>query len=116
MGKYTYEASAIVFTISFLMMISSPPVDGHALGHHLSKRSFFDLQCKGYYDKQIFAKLDRVCYDCYNIFRDPEIHQLCRADCFTTKYFKACKDTLMLAEDDETIKDWLNVIHGHVAF
>ncbi|XP_065569189.1 ion transport peptide-like isoform X2 [Artemia franciscana] len=107
MGKYTYEASAIVFTISFLMMISSPPVDGHALGHHLSKRSFFDLQCKGYYDKQIFAKLDRVCYDCYNIFRDPEIHQLCRSNCFDSEYFKACADALMIKEEFQELVERL---------
>ena len=45
-------------------------VDSFVVGSRpLSKRSFFDIQCKGVYDKGIFAKLDRVCDDCYNLYR-----------------------------------------------
>lgn len=46
--------------------------------HHLTKRSFFNIQCKGVYDKSIFARLDRICEDCYNLFREPQLHTLCR--------------------------------------
>jgi len=55
---------------------SSPSLSG--IDHPLSKRSFFDIQCKGVYDKTIFARLDRVCEDCYNLFREPQLHSLCR--------------------------------------
>lgn len=55
---------------------SSPSLSG--IEHPLSKRSFFDIQCKGVYDKTIFARLDRVCEDCYNLFREPQLHSLCR--------------------------------------
>lgn len=49
------------------------------LGHSLIKRTtFFDIQCKGVYDKSIFARLDRICEDCYNLFREPQLHTLCR--------------------------------------
>lgn len=47
-------------------------------GHPLGKRSFFDIQCKGVYDKSIFARLDRICEDCYNLFREPQLHMLCK--------------------------------------
>jgi len=46
--------------------------------HHLSKRSYFDINCKGLYDKSIFARLDRICQDCYSLYREPELHTLCR--------------------------------------
>ena len=46
--------------------------------HHLTKRSFFGIQCKGVYDKSIYARLDRICEDCYNLFREPELHSLCK--------------------------------------
>ena len=42
-------------------------------GHHLTKRSFFDIQCKG-----VYAKLDGICEDCYNLFREPQLHLFCR--------------------------------------
>lgn len=46
--------------------------------HHVARRSFFNLQCKGVYDSAIFARLDRICDDCYNLFREPQLYTLCR--------------------------------------
>lgn len=57
---------------------SSSSLSLSGVDHPLSKRSFFDIQCKGVYDKTIFARLDRVCEDCYNLFREPQLHSLCR--------------------------------------
>ena len=45
---------------------------------HMYKRSYADLQCRGIYDASIFARLERVCEDCYNIHKDDEILGLCR--------------------------------------
>ena len=82
------------------------------LGHPLSKRSFFDIQCKGVYDKSIFARLDRICEDCYNLFREPQLHSLCRKGCFTTDYFKGCLDALLLQDEMEDIQTWIKQLHG----
>lgn len=85
---------------------------GPLLSHHLSKRSFFDIQCKGVYDKTIFARLDRICEDCYNLFREPQVHLLCMKNCFTTGYFKGCLETLQLSDEMEQVKEWIKQIHG----
>ena len=45
---------------------------------HRNKRSYADLQCRGIYDPSIFARLERVCEDCYNLYKDDEVHGLCR--------------------------------------
>lgn len=60
--------------------------------HTIEKRSFFDIQCKGVYDKSIFARLDRICEDCYNLFREPQLHQLCRSvnKCYLQYVFGLC--------------------------
>ena len=34
--------------------------------------------CKGSLDFNGFSKLDKICKDCFNLFREPEIYQLCR--------------------------------------
>ncbi|KAG8312633.1 hypothetical protein J6590_018273 [Homalodisca vitripennis] len=73
------------------------------LGHSVQKRSFYDLQCKGVYDKSIFARLDLICDDCYNLFREPQLHQLCRKDCFTSPYFKGCIEALLMTDESEEI-------------
>lgn len=44
----------------------------------LHKRSFSGLGCLGVYDKAKFARLDRICEECYQMYREPEIHQTCR--------------------------------------
>ena len=36
------------------------------------------LGCRGTYNKAIFYKLDALCDDCYDMYKIPEIHHLCR--------------------------------------
>ena len=72
--------SIFVWSLTILLVSSCFGIaDASVLrGHPFSKRSFMDIQCKGVYDKSLFARLDRICEDCYNIFREPELHTLCR--------------------------------------
>ena len=44
----------------------------------VDKNNFNNLQCNGMYHKAIFSKLDTVCDDCYDLYKEPEIHSLCR--------------------------------------
>ncbi|XP_074042223.1 ion transport peptide isoform X2 [Leptinotarsa decemlineata] len=78
--------------------------------HHLAKRSFFDLQCRGVYDKSIFARLDRICVDCYNLFREPSVHSLCRSQCFSTKIFKGCVESLLEMEEWSKLKKMIDFV------
>ncbi|XP_050526004.1 ion transport peptide-like isoform X2 [Daktulosphaira vitifoliae] len=80
--------------------------------HSLSKRSFFDIQCKGVYDKAIFARLDRVCEDCYNLFQVDKLRFLCREKCFTTEFFKGCLDVLLLDDEMESIQKGIKQLRG----
>ncbi|XP_015607013.1 ion transport peptide isoform X2 [Cephus cinctus] len=75
------------------------------MGHPLGKRSFMDIQCKGVYDKSLFARLDRICEDCYNLFREPQLHSLCRQDCFSTQYFTSCVQALLLEDEKEKFQE-----------
>ncbi|XP_065215711.1 ion transport peptide isoform X2 [Planococcus citri] len=74
------------------------------------KRSFYDIHCKGIYDKSIFARIDQICEDCYNLFREPKLHSVCRADCFNNKYFQGCLSTLLLTEEQEEINQLVDFL------
>ncbi|XP_044263517.1 ion transport peptide isoform X2 [Tribolium madens] len=90
----------MILAVVFQEITSSPAGRSPAfLPHHFTKRSFFDIQCKGVYDKSIFAKLDSICEDCYMLFREPQLHNLCRSECFSTKYFVGCVESLLLSEE-----------------
>merc|ERR1712105_403373 len=48
--------------------------------------------CKGSLDYNGFSKLDKICKDCFNLIREPEIYQLCRlvndiSCCFSYVYY-----------------------------
>ncbi|XP_026763050.2 CHH-like protein isoform X1 [Galleria mellonella] len=88
---------------------AAPPA---AAPHHVARRSFFNLQCKGVYDAAIFARLDRICDDCYNLFREPQLYTLCRQDCFTTDYFKGCVEVLQETDQLELFKTYIKQLHG----
>ncbi|CAH1115512.1 unnamed protein product [Psylliodes chrysocephalus] len=79
--------------------------------HSVTKRSFNDLQCKGVYDKSIFARLDQICEDCYNLFREPPVYSMCRDHCFTTKTFGGCCESLLCENVDE-IQDMIKQLNG----
>ncbi|XP_065215707.1 ion transport peptide-like isoform X1 [Planococcus citri] len=76
------------------------------------KRSFYDIHCKGIYDKSIFARIDQICEDCYNLFREPKLHSVCRQDCFTTEYFKGCVEVLLLNDEFEKYQEWIRRLNG----
>lgn len=59
--------------------------------HH--KRSYVELKCRGMYDPSIFAKLSGICEDCYNLYRDPEVHGMCRFVLLRLKVAKNIKKT-----------------------
>lgn len=66
-----------VFFVGFVL---TSIVVVNALPHHnLAKRStFFEIDCRGVYDRSIFFRLDRICEDCYSLFREPELLVLCK--------------------------------------
>ncbi|XP_036145761.1 ion transport peptide-like isoform X1 [Monomorium pharaonis] len=108
-------ASVLAWSLTLLLISSCIGLGADAAslsGHPLGKRSFFDIQCKGVYDKSIFARLDRICEDCYNLFREPQLHMLCKKECFTTDYFKGCLDVLLLTDEVGKIQMWIKQLHG----
>ncbi|XP_033193512.2 ion transport peptide isoform X1 [Bombus vancouverensis nearcticus] len=106
--------SVLAWSVTLLLVSSCIGLTDAGIlnGHPLGKRSFIDIQCKGIYDKSIFARLDRICEDCYNLFREPQLHQLCRKNCFTSDYFKGCLDVLLLQDEVEKIQTWIKTLHG----
>ncbi|CAG7730404.1 unnamed protein product [Allacma fusca] len=111
------QQSGIRFLIGLgllLVILGSSTVDSSVMGSRpLSKRSFFDIQCKGAYDKAIFSKLDRVCDDCFNLYREPQLHSLCRGNCFATEMFFECLDALTMGDEKEHYVRLISTINAH---
>ncbi|XP_076066853.1 molt-inhibiting hormone-like [Oratosquilla oratoria] len=74
------------------------------LGRSLAKRSLFDATCMGSYDRQMYKQLDRVCDDCYNLYRKPYVQVECRRGCFANDVFEQCLYDLLLQDAAEEYK------------
>nr|Q9NGP0.1 RecName: Full=Crustacean hyperglycemic hormones B; AltName: Full=MeCHH-B; Short=CHH-B; Contains: RecName: Full=CHH precursor-related peptide B; Short=CPRP B; Contains: RecName: Full=Crustacean hyperglycemic hormone B; Short=CHH B; Flags: Precursor [Metapenaeus ensis]AAF63028.1 hyperglycemic hormone CHH-B [Metapenaeus ensis] len=69
---------------------SSPRVD-----HRLVRRSLFDPSCTGVFDRELLGRLNRVCDDCYNVFREPKVATECRSHCFLNPAFIQCLEYII---------------------
>jgi len=88
-----------------------PQSNSHLTGvSHLNKRSYADLQCRGIYDASIFARLERVCEDCYNLYKDDEVLGLCRTDCFGSETFRECLQSLLLNQESDLYMELVEII------
>ena len=51
----------------------------HAISFRPNTRlEFASLSCGGEFDKQEYSALNRVCQDCYNLFRDKYVYSNCK--------------------------------------
>lgn len=75
-NQSAFGSIALVFVLSIIVGSTS----AHSIfPHPLSKHSFTEVsKCSGAYDMTIYAKLDGICKDCFNIYREPEIYRGCR--------------------------------------
>uniref|UniRef100_T1JMX7 Ion transport peptide n=1 Tax=Strigamia maritima TaxID=126957 RepID=T1JMX7_STRMM len=80
--------------------------------HRINKRSFHTLGCLGDYDTAGFSRLDRLCEDCYDMYRDSQVRAMCRSSCFTTDTFKKCAEALLVNMEEEKLGDVVNRLYG----
>nr|CAH0101757.1 unnamed protein product [Daphnia galeata] len=105
------RATILIVLVALFSICPPSAVSALSSGHHsMSKRSFFDINCKGLFEKSIFARLDRICQDCYSLYREPELHTLCRSECFTTPFFKACLKVLLMEDQDPDYSEMIDKI------
>lgn len=74
--EHSFEAEGQ--TPEFLPSPQSPSLLSSATDHSLRKRSIFDHSCTGVFDRELIGRLNRVCDDCYNVFRDADVATGCR--------------------------------------
>ena len=56
-------------------------------------------ECRGIYNPSVYTRLKKICTDCYNLFKEPEVYNYCMSGCFDSSFFFTCTTTLMIEED-----------------
>ncbi|XP_022240548.1 crustacean hyperglycemic hormone A-like [Limulus polyphemus] len=78
----------------------------------LQKRSFSVLGCMGTYDKAKFARLNRICEECYNLYRIPSVQEDCRSNCFNNDMFPDCVSALLLGPEQQKFDSFVQYLYG----
>merc|ERR1719334_2405070 len=101
-----------VATISFLIFALTLSFGtGYKIPRVGRSRTYVELGCMGIYDEQIFAKLEQVCDDCLNLYKEPIVHTVCRTDCFGSQTFQDCMKNLRFDEEKkEQYVEYLGII------
>ena len=61
-----------------LARLYQPAQNGPDLTVKKRSKTYVQLRCGGIYDQQMFAKLEQVCDDCFNLYKEPQVHGMCR--------------------------------------
>ncbi|RWS13128.1 Ion transport peptide-like protein [Dinothrombium tinctorium] len=109
---YSSIAPLILLASSCLLIFNTTPLVESSNVRDLHKRSFASLGCLGVYNKATFARLSRVCEDCYQMYRDDDLHGLCRSNCFNNEYFKKCLEALLLSHEKEKFDEMVMDLYG----
>ena len=58
--------------------------------------------CGGMYSAHALIRLQRICTDCYNMYREIEVFHQCSDQCFTSQTFLKCAKSLLINKIDIT--------------
>ncbi|XP_063700006.1 CHH-like protein isoform X2 [Culicoides brevitarsis] len=111
--RQMYSRNIIVMVVAVATLVSIVQFQQiFALPQHsVARRStFLDIECKGTFNKSIFYRLDRVCDDCYSLFREPQLHTLCKQKCFDNEYFNGCVEALLLLDEVHKFDEWRDIL------
>ncbi|XP_015785390.1 CHH-like protein isoform X1 [Tetranychus urticae] len=106
----------ILLIVSFIPLITMAwvPNGSPSLGPmRMDKKSdgFLEVGCYGDYDKAMFARLDRLCEECYELYRVPDLFTQCRQSCFRNDYFPKCIEALMVTNEKEKLMEMVDILN-----
>eukprot|EP00092_Neocalanus_flemingeri_P033242 GFUD01036148.1.p1 GENE.GFUD01036148.1~~GFUD01036148.1.p1 ORF type:complete len:120 (-),score=23.34 GFUD01036148.1:23-382(-) len=76
-----------------------------------------DELCDGTLDLKTYLFMNRMCEDCFSLYRDSDIYSACRSGCFGSSYFQGCMQSLMVDKDTQgRAVGYLRARFGHSEF
>ncbi|XP_037793905.1 molt-inhibiting hormone-like [Penaeus monodon] len=86
---------------------------GTNLFFDIASASLIEGTCRGRMgNREIYKKVDRVCEDCANIFRLPELEGLCRDRCFYNEWFLLCLKAANREDEIENFRVWISILNA----
>nr|UPH34161.1 venom peptide precursor CNH-Rm [Rhytidoponera metallica] len=78
---------------------------------YIYKTKIKDVVCTNH-NNDTFNKVDNVCDDCFNLFRNINLYNDCRQNCFGSEYFPACLEVLLQLDEKQKHLEWVTQLHN----
>ncbi|KAM7286735.1 crustacean hyperglycemic hormones [Ixodes scapularis] len=99
--------------LAALLLVSGTLVSHQgAQARNLHKRSFLELGCRGNFEQSYLARLERVCEECFGLYREPQVYNICRENCFKNENFLKCAEALLLHDEMESLKGKVDYLYS----
>ncbi|XP_042887189.1 molt-inhibiting hormone-like [Penaeus japonicus] len=86
---------------------------GACLDPGFSSASILDSNCRGAMgNRDIYTKVERVCEDCTNLYRLPQLDGLCRNRCFNNQWFLLCLKATERQDELENFRLWISILNA----
>uniref|UniRef100_T1K6I2 Ion transport peptide-like protein n=1 Tax=Tetranychus urticae TaxID=32264 RepID=T1K6I2_TETUR len=93
------KVKATIFIIISMFVIQTL---SSSMNIHLHKRSFKD-HCDGKFDLSLYARCDRVCEVCLEMYKDVHLHAECKSNCFNNSIFEKCAIAVLPESDANSL-------------
>ncbi|KAF0292091.1 Ion transport peptide-like [Amphibalanus amphitrite] len=107
--RYLLGLLLIVVGINLALL---PTGVAHPMLRDRRSSSYRDIECRGVFNKSVYARLNTICRDCFELYKEPELHGLCRSECFTTEYFKGCLQALVIEDQADKLDEQIRRLSG----
>uniref|UniRef100_T1KUT4 Ion transport peptide-like protein n=1 Tax=Tetranychus urticae TaxID=32264 RepID=T1KUT4_TETUR len=94
--------SKLISKSAIFILISMFVIQTLSMRLYLHKRKF-ESSCDGKFDLSQYARLDRVCEDCLELYKDYGLHETCKSNCFNNVIFTKCATSVLRESDANTL-------------
>ncbi|XP_071548134.1 molt-inhibiting hormone-like [Panulirus ornatus] len=100
------------FSLQRVWLLLLVALVGSFLVEQSSARYVFN-ECPGIIgNRDLYSKVERVCRDCYNLFRDDMLEVSCRKDCFVSRKFGFCLVALFRSHEHKDFHRWISILNA----
>ena len=68
----------VLLMVVCINLVLVPAGVAHPMLRSRRSSSYRDIECRGVFNKSVYARLNTICRDCFELYKEPELHGLCR--------------------------------------
>ncbi|XP_077491558.1 crustacean hyperglycemic hormone-like [Amblyomma americanum] len=85
---------------------------GGCAARYPRRPTFSELGCRGNFEQYYLDQLERVCWDCYQLYSERSMYRKCWHNCYKNEDFEDCVALLRLSSKMPQFRNIIDYLHG----